>query len=270
MTEITGNRATRLLLTLLFCCTFLLSSLAFGQSTTEGAIGGTVADPQGNVIPGATITVKNLGSNLKSSVTTDAQGYYRVGQLSPATYSVTVTATGFAPFRAENVIVTVGSLTAVSPHLTIGTTEQVEVTAEVPLINVTSADFTQTLNSAAIENLPINGGRWSGFTVLTPGVVSNSDGFGLLSFRGTSALLNNVTVDGADNNQAFFSEERGRTRAGYSTAKASVQEFQVNTSTIRLNMDARLAASSIPSPRAVRTRSTAKHTGMTVTTTGAP
>jgi outer membrane receptor protein involved in Fe transport len=230
MTEITGNRATRLLLTLLFCFTFLLSSLAFGQSTTEGAIGGTVADPQGNVIPGATITVKNLGSNLKSSVTTDAQGYYRVGQLSPATYSVTVTATGFAPFRAENVIVTVGSLTAVSPHLTIGTTEQVEVTAAAPLINVTSADFAPTLNETAIENLPINGGRWSSFVLLTPGVVSDSSGFGLVSFRGMSTLLNNVTVDGADNNQAYFSEERGRTRAGYSTAKVAVQEFQVNTS----------------------------------------
>ena len=55
-------------------------------------------------------------------------------------------------------------------------------------------------------------------------------GFGLLSFRGQSTLLNNVTFDGADDNQAFFSEERGRTRAGYSTAKASIQEFQVNTS----------------------------------------
>lgn len=230
MTEITGSRSTRLLLTLLFCFTFLLSSLAFGQSTTEGAIGGTVVDPQGNVIPGASITVKNLGSNLKSSVTTDAQGYYRVGQLTPATYSVTVTATGFAPFRAENVTVTVGSLTAVSPHLTIGATEQVEVTAAAPLINVTSADFAPTLNETAIENLPINGGRWSSFVMLTPGVVSDSNGFGLVSFRGMSTLLNNVTVDGADNNQAYFSEERGRTRAGYSTAKVAVQEFQVNTS----------------------------------------
>jgi outer membrane receptor protein involved in Fe transport len=229
MTEITGNRATRLLLTLLFCFTFLLSSLAFGQSTTEGAIGGTVVDPQGNVIPGASITVKNLGSNLKSSVIADAQGYYRVGQLEPATYEVTVNATGFAPFRAEKVIVTVGSLTAVSPHLTIGTTEQVEVSAEAPLVNVTSADFAPTLNETAIENLPINGGRWSSFTMLTPGVVSDANGFGLVSVRGMSPLLNNVTVDGADNNQAYFSEERGRTRAGYSTAKVAVQEFQVNT-----------------------------------------
>src|SRR6185312_4286258 len=57
-----------------------------------------------------------------------------------------------------------------------------------------------------------------------------STGYGLLSFRGISTLLNNNTVDGADNNQAFFSEERGRTRAGYSTTQASIREYQVNTS----------------------------------------
>ena len=86
------------------------------------------------------------------------------------------------------------------------------------------------MNQTAINNLPINGGRWSDFALLTPGVVNDASGFGLLSFRGISTLLNNNTIDGADNNQAFFSEERGRTRIGYSSAKASVQEFQVNTS----------------------------------------
>ena len=104
------------------------------------------------------------------------------------------------------------------------------MSAEAPQINTTSADFAPTLNQTAISNLPINGGRWSSFAVLTPGVVSDSSGFGLLSFRGISTLLNNNTVDGADNNQAFFSEERGRTRAGYSTPKVAIEEFQVNTS----------------------------------------
>ena len=66
--------------------------------------------------------------------------------------------------------------------------------------------------------------------MLIPGVGANTSGFGLLSFRGISTLLNNNTVDGADNNQAFFSEERGRTRAGYSTPKTAIEEFQVNTS----------------------------------------
>jgi hypothetical protein len=77
--------------------------------------------------------------------------------------------------------------------------------------------------------LPINGRRWSNFVILTPGVVPDGS-FGLLSFRGISGLLNNNTVDGGDNNQAFFSEERGRTRISYSISQSAIREFQVNTS----------------------------------------
>ncbi|HEV2761667.1 MAG TPA: TonB-dependent receptor, partial [Pyrinomonadaceae bacterium] len=76
---------------------------------------------------------------------------------------------------------------------------------------------------------PINGRRWSNFAILAPG--STPDGnFGLISFRGISGLLNNSTVDGGDNNQAFFAEERGRTRISYSVSQSAIREFQVNTS----------------------------------------
>src|SRR5208337_1282867 len=151
-------------------------------------------------------------------------------KLTPATYTVTVTSKGFETFVAKEVIVTVGSVTNVSPHLTIGTTTQtVTISGVAPQVNTTGADFTSTLNQTAISELPIQRARWSAFSQLTPGVVQDSNGFGLLSFRGVSTLLNNVTVDGADDNQAFFSEQRGRTRVSYSTSEESVQEFQVNT-----------------------------------------
>ena len=63
----------------------------------------------------------------------------------------------------------------------------------------------------------------------TPGVVSDSNGFGLVSVRGISPILNNVLIDGADDNQAYYSEERGRTREAYSTSASAVREFAVNT-----------------------------------------
>jgi hypothetical protein len=206
-------------------------STARAQSTTDGAIGGTVFDASGAVVPGATVVVHNNGTNAEQTQTTDPAGFYRALKLEPAVYTVTVTATGFETFKAEQVIVTVGSLTNVSPHLTVGaTTQTVSVTGVAPQINTTSADFTSTLNQTAIANLPIQRARWSAFSQLTPGVVQDSNGYGLLSFRGVSTLLNNVTIDGADDNQAFFSEQRGRTRISYSDSEESVQEFQVNTS----------------------------------------
>jgi hypothetical protein len=177
------------------------------------------------------VVVHNKGTNAEKSITTNDSGYYRVANLPSGTYTVTVSQQGFAPFKAEQVIVQVGSVTEFSPHMGVGaTSETVDVTAEAPQINVTSQEIATTMNQTAIANLPINGGRWSNFSLLTPGVVSDSNAFGLLSFRGISTLLNNNTVDGADNNQAFFSEERGRTRAGYSTPKVAIEEFQVNTS----------------------------------------
>ena len=217
-------------LSLLALCLALATSV-LAQSTTEGAIGGTVYDPNGAVVPNATVTVHNNGTNAEQATKTDASGYYRVTALPPTVYSVTVNSAGFATYKAEKVIVTVGSLTDISPRLGVaGSAETVQVNAEAPQINTTSADFAPTVNQVQIDQLPINGGRWSDFSLLTPGVVNNSSGFGLLSVRGMSTLLNNNTVDGADNNQAFFSEERGRTRAGYSTPRVAVQEFQVNTS----------------------------------------
>ena len=209
----------------------LFASGALAQSTTDGAIGGTVSDASGAAVPGAKVTVKNLGTNAEEVVMTDETGYFRAAKLQPATYSVSIEASGFAHFTVERVIVQVGSVTDVPAKLNVSTAEAtVLVSAEIPAINVLSADFAPVVDQTQISNLPINGGRWSDFALLTPGVVNDSNGFGLLSFRGVSTLLNNNTVDGADNNQAFFSEERGRTRAGYSSAKAAVQEFQVNTS----------------------------------------
>jgi len=210
----------------------LFGVMAFAQSTTDGAIGGTVYDSTGAVVGGAKIVVHNNGTNAEVTRTADSSGDYRVPGLQPGTYTVTISGgSGLAAYKAEQVIVTVGSITDITPHLKVGgTATTVDVSAEAPQINTSTPDFAPMIDQTQIDNLPINGGRWSNFSLLTPGVVSDANAFGLLSFRGISTLLNNNTVDGADNNQAFFSEERGRTRAGYSTPKVAIEQFQVNTS----------------------------------------
>ncbi len=213
----------------LFLC-FLLTPAARAQSTTDGAIGGTVTDPSGGVVPNATVVTENLGTGAKETGTTDGGGRYQIIHLQPGFYSLEITADGFAAFKAVKVTVEVGRTTTIDAKLNVKTaSETVVATAEAPVIVTDRADFSTNINETTIENLPINGRRWSFFALGTPGAVPDG-GFGLVSFRGISGLLNNNTVDGADNNQAFFSEERGRTRISYSTSEASIQEFQVNTS----------------------------------------
>ncbi|HLZ52302.1 MAG TPA: TonB-dependent receptor [Candidatus Acidoferrum sp.] len=209
---------------------FMSLPAANAQSTTDGAIGGTVTDQSGAVVPNASVSVTNLGTAGTSGGTTDASGRYQIIHLQPGLYSVEISAKGFAAFRANSVTVEVGRTTPIDGRLNVATaSETVVATAETPVMTTDRADFSTNINQTTIENLPINGRRWSFFALGTPGAVPDG-GFGLVSFRGISGLLNNNTVDGADNNQAFFSEERGRTRISYSTSEASIQEFQVNTS----------------------------------------
>ncbi|MDT7807067.1 MAG: hypothetical protein QOJ70_880 [Acidobacteriota bacterium] len=217
-------------LALLFFCLAFGAANAAAQSTTQGAVGGTVKDPQGAVVANAAITVKNEETNKETSATTDSEGRFRVVQLDPGNYSVTINASGFSAFTQQKVVVEVGRVTSIDAALTVGgAQETVQVTSEAPAINTTQQDFSTNINQVSINNLPTNGRRWSNLAILTPGTVPDGT-FGLISFRGISGLLNNNTVDGGDNNQAFFSEERGRTRIGYSVSQAAIREFQVNTS----------------------------------------
>jgi hypothetical protein len=204
--------------------------MALAQTQTQGAITGTVEDPTGAAIPAATVVVHNDATNADSTLTTDASGNFSAPLLPPGDYKVTVTASGFGNFVQDHVIVQVSQSTTLHPHLTAGgTTQTVEVTAVTPALNFESPQFSSTLDNAAIINLPQNNRRWSSLAMTTPGVVSDSNGYGLVSIRGVSPLMNNVLIDGADDNQAFFSEERGRTREAYSTSEDSIREFSVNT-----------------------------------------
>jgi hypothetical protein len=208
-----------------------ISAIALGQSTVTGAIGGTVTNPNEEVVPNATVTVRNTETNKEDTTNSDDQGRFKVSNLQPGVYAVTINGTGFSPFNQDKVVVEVGRETSIKAALSIGPLSggTVEVTSEAPVINTSQQDFSTNLNQTSINELPVNGRRWSNFAILTPGATPDGN-FGLISFRGISGLLNNSTVDGGDNNQAFFSEERGRTRSAYSISQGAIREFQVNTS----------------------------------------
>lgn len=202
----------------------------FAQSTTQGSIAGSVLDATEAAVPGATVAIQNTATGFNISLVSDNSGYFKAPLLEPGVYTVNVSSPNFAKYRADRVLVVVGQVTTISPRLAVASSStEVVVTEQAPVMNTESPDFAGTLNSQALQSIPINNRRWSSLAMTTPGVVSDASGYGLVSVRGISTLLNNVEVDGADDNQAFFSEERGRTREAYSTAGSAVREFAVNT-----------------------------------------
>ena len=215
---------------LAFALTLGLTALASAQSTTQGAIAGTIFDATDAAVANAEIVVHNDGTNADVSIKSDGGGIFKSPQLAPGTYTVTITAAGFNTERSSNVIVQVGQTTDLNPHLQIGGGSQVvDVTAGADVIKFDTPAYGDQLSNTEIENIPINNRRWSSLSLLTPGVTNDSQGFGLISFRAIQPQLNNVQIDGADDNQVFYGEERGRTRAGYSTAQVGIREFQINT-----------------------------------------
>jgi hypothetical protein len=200
------------------------------QSTTQGSIAGTVLDQSQAVIPNAAISIQNTATGFNVQLVTDASGYFKAPLLEPGTYTVSINSANFAKYRAESVTVLVGQTTTLSPVLSVASSSQeIVVMDQTPVMNLESPDFTGTLTQVAMQNIPINNRRWSALALTTPGVVVDSSGYGLISVRGISTLMNNVEIDGADDNQAFFAEERGRTREAYSTSGNAVREFAVNT-----------------------------------------
>ena len=217
------------LLVLLVAVLFLEISLV-AQSSTEGAIGGTIYDPVHAVVQRAHITVRNIDTGREDTTTSDPDGHYRIIRLQPGRYRVTVQAAGFAVFAQDGVVVEVGRVSESNAVLALaGHKDVIEVEGEGQVVQSEQHDFSTNMNQTVIDELPTNGRRWSDFALLTAGATTDGD-YGLVSFRGISGLLNNNTVDGTDNNQSFYSEQRGRTRVAFVMSSAAIQEFQVNTS----------------------------------------
>ncbi|HEX4651024.1 MAG TPA: TonB-dependent receptor [Granulicella sp.] len=213
---------------LAFVC--LTAAPVLAQTSTQGSISGTVFDASGALVPQASVTIHNDATDAEVHLKSDSSGGFKAPLLEPGTYTVTVDATGLSEYRVTAVTVLVGQTTSVNPHMQTGeVSTTVSVTAGTPVMNLESPEFSSNMNAKALANIPINNRRWSALAELTPGVTSDSSGYGLVSVRGISTILNNVEIDGADDNQAFFSEERGRTREAYSTSGSAVREFQVNT-----------------------------------------
>jgi hypothetical protein len=199
----------------------------FGQAdANKGQISGTVFDPKGSVVPNAKIRIQNTGNASVRELTSGAEGQFRAILLDPGTYDVTIEATGFAPAVFKGVTINVGSAVELPAILQLGTTAQtVEVTAS-PLSDLPAP----TTIITQLEELPINGRRFTDFASLTP-TVQIDQIRGSISFAGQRGINGNVMVDGTDYNNPFFGGTRGGERSNYvpTIPQSAVQEFQAVT-----------------------------------------
>jgi outer membrane receptor protein involved in Fe transport len=219
-------------LVVLCLCIGLLAPAAFAQSeATTGNIEGRVLDPNGAVVPNATVTAKNDATGLEKTATTDGEGNYRIILLPPGTYSVRTQTTGFHAWTGSNVVVTVGGKTPLDIQLAVANADTItiDVLSQGQVVETTRTSVATTINDRSIQNLPINGRNFQDFSTLSPGVIRDPRG-GDLSVGGQRGTLNSLQVDGVDNNNTFFGQALGRggVRPPYQFSEESVQEFQVN------------------------------------------
>jgi hypothetical protein len=208
-----------------------VSPAVYGQAASGTAsMSGSVLDPSGAVMPGVDVEVRNVGTNTARNLQSNDVGRWEAIGLPPGDYEVKATKQGFATLLRKGITLSVGERALVDLTLQVSSTATtMTVDANTAVVETEKTDVSTVVNLTDVMNLPMNGRRWDSFTLSTPGV-SNDGGYGLLSFRGMSGLYNNNMIDGMDNNQAFFSEAKGRTRLSYGISTEAIQEFQVGTS----------------------------------------
>ncbi len=208
---------------------FLLVAISASAQSAAGLAGisGVVRDSSDAVVPNATVVVSNEAKGIVRNLVTNEVGVFTAPALPPASgYNVTVNASGFATYNANDLQLEVGANINVNVTLSITRTIiDVELTATAGLVEDTKSGVSQVIGTREIAGLPINGRRVDSFVLLTPGV-TNDGTFGLLTFRGVAGG-NSFLLDGSDTTEQYFNENAGRTRIASQVSQDAVQEFQV-------------------------------------------
>src|SRR5437870_1902573 len=211
---------------------FLAAVLA---QSAGGTISGRVEDQSGAVLPGAGITVKNVDTGLVRTLFTDEAGRYYAANLSLGQYEVRAELPGFSAGVRSGIHLTVGREAVVDFQLQVGQiSENITVTGEAPLIQLTTASTEGLIDELQMQTLPLNGRSFIELAAMVPGVQiaqagarSASVGFGTkLSVNGARFTANLFTIDGTAINDEY--NEAG-SASGNVLGVEAVREFQVLT-----------------------------------------
>jgi len=193
----------RLLSFAIFAVSFVLVlffSVAGCAQTFRGAINGTVTDPSGAVVAGATVKAANSATGIALSTISTSGGAFAFQDIPPGVYKITVTASGFSTSTVDNVNVVAGSVYTLPVQLKVGQSATVvEVSAAELTVDTTTVTQSDTIPSASLQQIPLNGRDFSQLIAVAPGYGGYSVG-GFGSLNGTRANQVNWQVDGTDNN----------------------------------------------------------------------
>ena len=185
----------------------LLPTLISAQSIVTGAISGTISDPSGAVIVGATLTLRNNATGEMLTTTSSADGAYQFSLLKPGTYSLTVTQQGFKQVT-QTVEVLLGQTSAANLKMELGAgAVTVEVSGQGAMLQTEDANISSNFDTNQIQNVPNPGGDITYVAQTAPGVTMNSStggGYGNFSAFGLPGTSNLFTVNGNDYNDAFL------------------------------------------------------------------
>ena len=180
-------------------------SLARGQAFTA-SITGTVIDANGGVVPGTTVTITNLGTSQEWTAVTDTVGRYTLPLLPPGSYRVATAIEGFKSATREPVTIQVNQQQRVDFTLEVGAlSEQVTVTAELPIVQTNTATVGTVVNSKETQELPLNGRNFLQLNLLVPGALPSTKGTtlatqgGAINVHGMRESSNFFWLDGIDN-----------------------------------------------------------------------
>jgi hypothetical protein len=224
-----SGRIVALLLTFLILCTGL-----YAQGL--GSIVGTVVDPSGGVLPAAKIKITNEGTSQMRETTTNAQGYYVVPSLRPATYLVSVEAQGFATYEQKGVILQADQTATVNVTMEMGQARQtVSVEAPPAQVDTSTATLSQVVDRQRVIELPLNGRNAASLALITAGTVlapASADEGSTKTFP----VAVTISANGSRSNQASFRLDGANNNDVYTNVNQpfpfpdAVQEFSVQTS----------------------------------------
>lgn len=195
----TLDRRVWILLTVLFLGSFAGQA----QHTFRGGVNGSVTDPSGSVISGASISITNAETNVTLKTVSSSAGEYAFPELNIGKYALTVSASGFQQKKISGITVSAGVIFTQPVSLSIASSaESVEVTANAYTMDTTTTTQTTIIDSEAVAEAPLNGRDFTQLAALTPGFAnSGAGGYGALN--GTRANQINWQIDGVDNNDIW-------------------------------------------------------------------